>query len=170
MIVDTLWPLVQQGRLAIPRGGYLVRRGHGRIIVEPEAMARDVRHREGFGTVLDRLLIEGQVHGEVARGAGQALLKNALYDEEGHVPIASFMDYAMPRAVDFCNFQVKTNAVPTAAKPRGVKGVGEASAVGALPTAMNAVALASRGIDVLDVPPPLRVWTAIREARSAWGT
>ena len=87
------------------------------------------------------------------------------------MPIASFMDYAMPRAVDFCNFQVKTNAVPTAAKPRGVKGVGEASAVGALPTAMNAVALASGGIDVFDVPPPpLRVWTAIREARSAWGT
>ena len=125
---------------------------------------------DDFGTVLDPPLVEGQVHGGVAQGAGQALLENAAYDDEGQLLTASFMDYAMPRAEDFCDFQVKTNAVPTTANPLGVKGVGEAGTVGALPAAMNAVAdaLASMGIDAPDMPAtPLRVWTAIREARGA---
>ena len=143
------------------------------VEIDPETGAATIESYvvvDDFGTVLDPPLVEGQVHGGVAQGAGQALLENAVYDEGGQLLTASFMDYAMPRAEDFCNFQVKTNAVPTTANPLGVKGVGEAGTVGALPAAMNAVAdaLASRGIDAPDMPAtPLRVWTAIREARSA---
>ena len=143
------------------------------VEIDPETGAATIENYvvvDDFGTVLDPPLVEGQVHGGVAQGAGQALLENAVYDDEGQLLTASFMDYAIPRAEDFCDFQVKTNAVPTTANPLGVKGVGEAGTVGALPAAMNAVAdaLASGGIDAPDMPAtPLRIWTAIREARSA---
>ncbi|MEC7490590.1 MAG: xanthine dehydrogenase family protein molybdopterin-binding subunit [Pseudomonadota bacterium] len=124
---------------------------------------------DDFGTLLNPLLVKGQVHGGVAQGAGQILLENTVYDEDGQLLTASFMDYGMPRADDFCNFQVKANSVPTATNPLGVKGVGEAGTVGAMPVVMNAVldALSPLGIRDLDMPAtPARVWAKIQAAGS----
>ena len=125
---------------------------------------------DDFGVVLNPLLVKGQVHGGVAQGAGQILLEEALYDGDGQLLTASFMDYGMPRADDLCNFEVKPNPVPTATNPLGVKGVGEAGTVGAMPAVMNAImdALAPLGIRDIAMPAsPPRIWAAIRAARAA---
>ncbi len=124
---------------------------------------------DDFGTILNPLLVHGQVHGGVAQGVGQILLENTVYDGDGQLLTASFMDYGMPRADDFSNFEVQANSVPTATNPLGVKGVGEAGCVGAMPVTMNAVidALTPLGIRDLDMPTsPARIWAAIREAKS----
>ena len=125
---------------------------------------------DDFGTILNPLLVHGQVHGGVAQGVGQILLENTVYDADGQLLTASFMDYGMPRADDFCNIKVQANSVPTATNPLGVKGVGEAGCVGAMPVMMNAVmnALSPLGIRDLDMPAsPARVWAAIRDAEKA---
>ena len=125
---------------------------------------------DDFGTILNPLLVHGQVHGGVAQGVGQILLENTVYDADGQLLTASFMDYGMPRADNFCNIIVQANSVPTATNPLGVKGVGEAGCVGAMPVMMNAVmnALSPLGIRDLDMPAsPARVWAAIRDAEKA---
>ena len=125
---------------------------------------------DDFGTILNPLLVHGQVHGGVAQGVGQILLENTVYDTDGQLLTASFMDYGMPRADNFCNIRVQANSVPTATNPLGVKGVGEAGCVGAMPVMMNAVmnALSPLGIRDLDMPAsPARVWAAIRDAEKA---
>ena len=125
---------------------------------------------DDFGTILNPLLVHGQVHGGVAQGVGQILLENTVYDADGQLLTASFMDYGMPRADNFCNIRVQANSVPTATNPLGVKGVGEAGCVGAMPVMMNAVmnALSPLGIRDLDMPAsPARVWAAIRDAEKA---
>ncbi len=125
---------------------------------------------DDFGTILNPLLVHGQVHGGVAQGVGQILLENTVYDADGQLLTASFMDYGMPRADNFCNINVQANSVPTATNPLGVKGVGEAGCVGAMPVMMNAVmnALSPLGIRDLDMPAsPVRVWAAIRDAEKA---
>ena len=125
---------------------------------------------DDFGTILNPLLVHGQVHGGVAQGVGQILLENTVYDADGQLLTASFMDYGMPRADNFCNINVQANSVPTATNPLGVKGVGEAGCVGAMPVMMNAVmnALSPLGIRDLDMPAsPARVWGAIRDAEKA---
>jgi aerobic carbon-monoxide dehydrogenase large subunit len=122
---------------------------------------------DDFGTVLNPLLVKGQVHGGVAQGLGQILLENAVYDSDGQLLTASFMDYGMPRADDFSDFKIQTNEVPTATNPLGVKGVGEAGCVGGMPAVMNAVmdSIAHLGIRDFDMPAsPARVWAAIRDA------
>ena len=123
---------------------------------------------DDFGTILNPLLVKGQVHGGVVQGAGQILLENAVYDADGQLVTASFMDYGMPRADDMCGFEVLPNPVPTKTNPLGVKGVGEAGTVGAMPAVMNAIldALSPLGIHRLDMPAsPPRLWAAIRDAR-----
>jgi carbon-monoxide dehydrogenase large subunit len=122
---------------------------------------------DDFGTVLNPLLVKGQVHGGVAQGAGQILLEDARYDESGQLLNASFMDYGMPRADDLSSFEVLPNPVPTKTNPLGVKGVGEAGTVGAMPAVMNAImdAIGPLGIRDFDMPAsPARVWKAIRDA------
>ncbi len=122
---------------------------------------------DDVGTVLNPLLLKGQIHGGVAQGAGQAVMERAVYDADGQALAASFMDYAMPRADDFCLFEVKSNPVPTRQNPLGVKGAGEAGTVGALPAVMNAVedALEKAGVRVLEMPAtPERVWRALQAA------
>jgi carbon-monoxide dehydrogenase large subunit len=104
----------------------------------------------------------------VAQGLGQILLENTVYDADGQLLTASFMDYGMPRADDMSYFEIQTNSVPTATNPLGVKGVGEAGCVGAMPAVMNAVmdAIAPLGIRDFDMPAsPARVWAAIQAAR-----
>lgn len=125
---------------------------------------------DDVGTVLNPLLLKGQIHGGVAQGVGQAFMERAVYDEAGQNLAGSFMDYAMPRAQDFSMFDVKSNPVPTAQNPLGVKGAGEAGTVGALPAVMNAVknALGGAGVETFEMPAtPERVWQALQEARAA---
>ena len=123
---------------------------------------------DDVGTVLNPLLLKGQIHGGVAQGYGQAVLERAVYDEDGQNVAASFMDYAMPRAGDFTMFDVKSNPVPTKQNPLGVKGAGEAGTVGALPAVMNAIenALNTAGVRMIEMPAsPERVWQALQAAK-----
>ena len=135
----------------------------GRVTVERFAAADD------FGNVVNPMIVEGQVHGGIAQGIGQALLENCAYDEDGQLLSASYMDYAMPRANDVPLYSVDSSAkTPCTHNPLGVKGCGEAGAIGSPPTVVNAVidALHSGGHEVrhIDMPlTPARVWTAMRE-------
>ncbi|HZT89427.1 MAG TPA: xanthine dehydrogenase family protein molybdopterin-binding subunit [Stellaceae bacterium] len=121
------------------------------------------------GTVLNPLICEGQIHGGVVQGIGQALLENIAYDpDSGQLATGSFQDYAMPRADNFCAFELANNPVPTRLNPLGVKGVGEAGTLGAIPAVMNAVndALAHIGAPAVTMPAtPEKVWRAIQAAR-----
>jgi carbon-monoxide dehydrogenase large subunit len=124
---------------------------------------------DDVGTVVNHLTLEGQIHGGIAQGAGQALMEEVVYDREsGQLLTASFMEYAMPRADTLPPVIVGSNPVPTELNPLGAKGAGEAGTVGALPAVMNAVmdALTPLGVKHLDMPAtPARVWNAIQEAR-----
>ena len=123
---------------------------------------------EERAAVLNPLLAEGQVQGGVAQGIGQALLEEIRH-QDGQLVTGSFMDYAMPRASDLPRIVGENLEIPTAVNPLGVKGVGEAGTVGGLAAAMNAIcnALLPAGIRHIDMPTtPLRVWTALRDART----
>lgn len=122
---------------------------------------------DDVGEVINPLLVEGQLHGGIVQGVGQALLENVVYDASGQLVSGSFMDYAMPRAGDFCAFTLGENEVPTKTNPLGVKGAGESGTVGALASVMNAVndALGRIGAAYLQMPTtPEKVWRAMREA------
>ena len=124
-----------------------------------------------FGRVLNPLLVEGQLHGGVAQGLGQAWLEHVAHDpESGQLLSGSFMDYCVPRAGDLPDFVFVERSTPSPVNPLGIKGCGEAGAAGAPPAFMNAVmnALIPLGVGHLDMPAtPERVWRAIREARRA---
>jgi len=120
---------------------------------------------DDVGTVLNPMLLHGQIHGGVAQGAGQALMEDIHFDAEGQLVTASFQDYAMPHAHDFCALKVESNPVPTKTNPLGVKGAGEAGCVGALPAVTNAVvdALAEFGVRHIEMPAtPERIWRAMQ--------
>jgi aerobic carbon-monoxide dehydrogenase large subunit len=124
---------------------------------------------DDVGRVVNPLLVEGQIHGGVVQGLGQALGESIAYDAGGQLVSGSFMDYAIPRAAVCPRFQCRNNEVLTDANPLGAKGAGEAGTVGALAAVVNAVAdaLAPLGIEHLDMPiTPERVWRAMR-ARTA---
>ena len=134
----------------------------GQVTIERFTTADD------FGNVVNPMIVDGQVHGGLAQGIGQALMENAAYDENGQLLSASYMDYAMPRADDVPFFSVDhSNGTPCAHNPLGVKGCGEAGAIGSTPTVVNAVvdALQSGGhnVDHVDMPvSPSRVWAAMQ--------
>jgi len=120
---------------------------------------------DDFGTVLNPLLLHGQVHGGIAQGAGQALMEDIHFDAAGQLVTGSFMDYAMPHAHDFCDMEVESNPVPTKTNPLGVKGAGEAGCVGALPAVVNALvdALSEFGVRHIEMPAtPERIWRAMQ--------
>ncbi|HSV83001.1 MAG TPA: xanthine dehydrogenase family protein molybdopterin-binding subunit [Ramlibacter sp.] len=123
---------------------------------------------EDFGRILNPLLVEGQVHGGVVQGIGQALMEQVHYDESGQLVTGSFMDYAMPRAADMPRIESVNLETPTALNPLGVKGVGEAGTVGGLAATNSAVCNAlfhAAGIKHLDMPAtPGRVWQALQDA------
>jgi carbon-monoxide dehydrogenase large subunit len=124
---------------------------------------------DDVGTVMNPLLLKGQIQGGIAQGLGQALMEIVAYDAGGQLITGSFMDYAMPRAESLSYMAVKSNPVPTKTNPLGVKGAGEAGNVGGLPAVMNAVidALSPLGVRHLDMPcTPERVWRAIRDAKA----
>src|SRR5215813_2871292 len=137
------------------------------VEIDPETGVTEiVRYSvvDDVGTVLNPLLLHGQIHGGVAQGAGQILLEDIRWDGDGQLLTGSFMDYAMPRAGDLCAIATDSNPVPTATNPLGVKGAGEAGSVGAMPAVANAVidALSAFGVRHIDMPAtPERVWRAI---------
>ncbi|VTU39374.1 Carbon monoxide dehydrogenase large chain [Variovorax sp. PBS-H4] len=122
---------------------------------------------DDFGTIINPLIVEGQVHGGIVQGLGQALMENCVYDKEsGQLLTGSFMDYAMPRAHDFPMFKLDTTCTPCTHNPLGTKGCGEAGAIGSPPALINAVldALAPLGVKDFDMPAsPHRVWEAIQK-------
>ena len=125
---------------------------------------------DDVGTVLNPLLVHGQITGGIAQGAGQILLEDIKFDpDSGQLVSGSFMDYAMPRASDLSGVEMKSNPVPTRTNPLGVKGCGEAGCVGAMPAVANAIvdALSVYGVRHIEMPAtPERVWRTIREARA----
>ncbi len=125
---------------------------------------------DDFGNLINPMLAEGQVHGGVAQGVGQALTERVVYDDDGQLLTASFMDYAMPRAYDVPNITFTTENTPSIYNPLGMKGCGEAGTVGALAAISNAVADAVAPLGVEDVQMPFtpeRVWTALQSAKLA---
>ena len=124
---------------------------------------------DDVGTVLNPLLLHGQIDGGIAMGIGQILMEDIKFDEQGQILTGSFMDYAMPRAGDMTGFHVESNPVPTKTNLLGVKGAGEAGCVGAMPAVANALvdALSVLGIKHIEMPAtPEVLWRAIHEARS----
>jgi len=126
---------------------------------------------DDVGKAVNPMIVRGQVHGGVAQGFGQAVLEYTAYDpESGQLLAGSFMDYAMPRAYDLPDIEVELIEVPCMTNPLGVKGAGEAGAVGSPPAMINAIvdALASEGVTKIDMPAtPERVWQALALAKAA---
>ena len=123
---------------------------------------------DDYGRLVNPLLTEGQVHGGVAQGIGQALMEHAVYDPNcGQLISATLMDYAVPRGADLPMLDIGFVEIPTAANSLGVKGAGQAGAIASPATVMNAIMDAVRpyGIEHIDMPAtPQRVWQAIRDA------
>jgi carbon-monoxide dehydrogenase large subunit len=120
------------------------------------------------GKVINPMIVEGQIHGGIVQGIGQALWEGAVYDDNGQLLTGSMMDYALPKADAFPNFELGMTETPTTVNPLGVKGIGETGTIASTPAVYNAVldALAPLGVKKIDMPlTPERVWRAIREAR-----
>ena len=144
------------------------------VLVDPETgVVKIDRYSvvDDLGRVINPLICEGQIHGGLAQGAGQALMEQIVYDTEtGQLLSGSFSDYCMPRADDFPDFAVAFDEHPSTSNPLGVKGVGEAGAVPSPPAIIEAIldALRPLGVEQIEMPAtPQRVWAVIRDARSA---
>ena len=147
-----------------PAGAYICE-----VEVDPETGVVEVLNftaADDFGNVVNPMIVEGQVHGGLAQGIGQAMLEGCVYDSEGQLVSASYMDYCMPRADDLPNFTVDhSSCTPCTHNPLGVKGCGEAGAIGSPPALVNAVvdALSGHGVTHIDMPlTPKRVWEAMQ--------
>lgn len=122
---------------------------------------------DDFGNLINPMIVEGQVHGGIAQGVGQALLEQAVYDEAGQLITGSYMDYCMPRADDLPNFTVGMTCTPCTHNPIGAKGCGEAGAIGSPPAVINAV-LDAIGETDMDMPAtPERVWSMVKRANAS---
>jgi carbon-monoxide dehydrogenase large subunit len=141
------------------------------VEIDPETGATQVVSYSAvndLGTIVNPLLVEGQIQGGVMQGLGQVLLEQAIYDTDGQLVTGSFMDYAMPRAHNAPMINVTSHPVPTKSNPLGAKGCGEAGTSGGLPSVANAVidALSDYGIQHLEMPmTPPRIWKAIQDAK-----
>jgi carbon-monoxide dehydrogenase large subunit len=123
---------------------------------------------DDFGTIINPMIVEGQVQGGIAQGLGQALLEGAVYSDDGQLVTGSYMDYAMPRAMHIPDYRFDFTCTPCTHNPLGAKGCGEAGAIGSPPAIINAIidALAPLGVDDIPMPAtPLAVWQAIQDAR-----
>ncbi len=126
---------------------------------------------DDFGVIINPMIVDGQVHGGLAQGIGQALMENTVFDaESGQLVTGSFLDYCMPRADDLPSFRVEAIKGFSPSNPLGVKGCGEAGAIGAPAAVMNAVLDALRPVGVNDLTMPAtahKIWKAIRETSSS---
>ena len=126
---------------------------------------------DDIGMVINPMICEGQIHGGIAQGVGQALIENVVYDQtSGQLVTGSFLDYGMPRADDFPSFVSELVEIPAKTNPLGIKGIGEAGTIAAPPTVVNAVldALHDLGVEHLDMPlTPARIWQAVNSAKQA---
>jgi carbon-monoxide dehydrogenase large subunit len=119
------------------------------------------------GRIINPLLANGQIHGGIAQGIGQALFEEIAYDAEGQLRTASLMDYALPSADQVPHFETDHTETPSTTNPLGAKGIGEAGTIGSTPAVVNAVldAVAPFGVTHLDMPlKPQRIWQAIRSS------
>jgi carbon-monoxide dehydrogenase large subunit len=117
------------------------------------------------GNVINPMLVEGQVHGGIVQGVAQALYEEVVYDENGQLLTGTLMDYAVPRAHDFPEFELDRTVTPSPVNPLGVKGVGEAGTIGSAPAVVNAVvdALAPFGVTHVDMPlRPEKIWKILK--------
>jgi len=122
---------------------------------------------DDFGTIINPMIVAGQVHGGVGQGIGQAMLEEVVYDGDGQLLTASYMDYAMPRAADVPFFGIEHTSTPCPNNPLGIKGCGEAGAIGSPPAIINAITDAI-GTEELAMPAsPAAVWAAIQATKSA---
>lgn len=148
-----------------PAGAHVVE-----VEIDPETGVVDVvgvACADDVGTVVNPMIVAGQMHGGLAQGIGQALLEHGVYDESGQLLTGTFMNYAMPRAADFPFFKLGDHTTLCTHNPLGVKGVGEVGSIGVPPAVINAVvdALAHLGVRHLDMPAtPEKVWRLIHEA------
>jgi carbon-monoxide dehydrogenase large subunit len=143
------------------------------VEVDPDTGIVDIARYtvvDDFGVVVNPMLVEGQVHGGIVQGLGQALLEGAVYDDAGQLLTGSFMDYAMPRADNMPSFDFSTVEVPCKNNALGVKGCGEAGSVGSPAAVINALidALADLGVRRVDMPAtPQRLWELMHQGRVA---
>ena len=143
-------------------------------VVEVDGDTGDVKILEYYavddcGNIVNPMIVNGQVHGGITQGIGQALFEDAIYDESGNLLTGSLLDYPIPTAADLPAFALSHTVTPTDVNPMGVKGIGEAGTIGSAHTIVNAVvdALSPLGVKHIDMPlRPKRVWAAIQEARS----
>jgi aerobic carbon-monoxide dehydrogenase large subunit len=149
-----------------PGGCHLVE-----VEIDPETGTTeviDVVAVDDVGVVINPMIVDGQAHGGLAQGIGQALLEEAVYDEQGQLLTGSYLNYTMPRAADFPFFKVGRHVTPCTHNPLGAKGVGETGAIGVPPAVINAVLDALRPVGVTDIDMPAtpqRVWKAIQAAK-----
>jgi carbon-monoxide dehydrogenase large subunit len=146
-----------------PAGTYICE-----VEIDPKTGATEIvsfAAADDFGNIINPMIVEGQVHGGIVQGIGQALMENAVYDENGQLLTGSYMDYVMPRSDDVPSLKVETLAgTPCTHNPLGVKGCGEAGAIGAPPAVINAIvdALKEYGVDHIDMPATSeKVWRMI---------
>lgn len=150
---------------SFPNGAHLCE-----VEIDPETGALSVERYlafDDFGTLMHPMLVQGQVHGGVAQGFGQAVCEEALFDDQGQLLTGSFMDYAMPRASDLPMIGFESVPTPSPNNPMGMKGCGEAGTVGAIAAVSNAAldALWPAGVRQIDMPlTPVRVWRWLQEA------
>ncbi|TGT75513.1 xanthine dehydrogenase family protein molybdopterin-binding subunit [bacterium M00.F.Ca.ET.159.01.1.1] len=143
-----------------PAGCYI-----SEVEIDPETGVTDIIQfvaADDFGNIINPMIVEGQVHGGIAQGIGQALLEGAHYDGSGQLLTASYMDYTMPRAGDLPSFKVSTSNTPCPSNPLGIKGCGEAGAIGSPPAIINAITDALGVVDIAMPASPSTVWSAIR--------
>ena len=135
------------------------------VEIDPETGTTEIVQfvaADDFGNIINPMIVEGQVHGGIAQGVGQALLEGAHYDASGQLMTASYMDYTMPRADDLPSFKVSTSNTPCPGNPLGIKGCGEAGAIGSPPAVINAITDAIGNNDIAMPASPSTVWAAIR--------
>jgi len=140
------------------------------VEIDPDTGVVDIDRftaADDFGRIINPMIVEGQVHGGVTQGIGQALYEQCVYDDSGQLLTGSYMDYCIPKADNVPNFEVTTNTTLCTHNVLGVKGCGEAGTIGSTPAVINAVVDALSGLGVNDIAIPAtpeRVWQAIRAA------
>jgi carbon-monoxide dehydrogenase large subunit len=174
--IETLEPGLEENayydpkNFTFPGGCHIVE-----VEIDPETGVTevvDVAIADDVGTIINPMIVDGQAHGGLAQGIGQALYEEVRYDAEGQLTNGSYMDYCMPRAADLPNFKVGNHVTACTHNPIGVKGVGECGAIGVPPAVINAVidALIPLGVTDISMPAtPEKVWRAIQAAKTAKG-